>query len=75
MCRYSNWISVYPIQITLIDLAIEGILLLLSFEQDKRKITYRYLPTALINAFANALLVVVNIIAVSTWKNIRMGKC
>ena len=30
----------------------------------KEKITYRYLPTALINALPNALLVVVNIIAV-----------
>ena len=54
-----------PIQITLIDLAIEGYpSFFLSFEQDKRKITYRYLPTALINALPNALLVVVNIIAV-----------
>ncbi|HGF7300390.1 TPA: cation-translocating P-type ATPase [Enterococcus hirae] len=54
-----------PIQITLIDLAIEGYpSFFLSFEQDKRKITYRYLPTALINALPNALLVVLNIIVV-----------
>ncbi|MGX7172792.1 cation-translocating P-type ATPase [Enterococcus ratti] len=54
-----------PIQITLIDLAIEGYpSFFLSFEQDKRKITYRYLPTALINALPNALLVVLNIAVV-----------
>ncbi len=54
-----------PIQITLIDLAIEGYpSFFLSFEQDKRKVNYRYLPTALINALPNALLVVLNIIAV-----------
>lgn len=54
-----------PIQITLIDLAIEGYpSFFLSFEQDRRKVTYRYLPTALINAFPNALLVVLNIIVV-----------
>ncbi|GEL92859.1 ATPase [Enterococcus villorum] len=54
-----------PIQITLIDLAIEGYpSFFLSFEQDKRKITYRYLPTALITALPNALLVVLNIIVV-----------
>lgn len=54
-----------PIQITLIDLAIEGYpSFFLSFEQDRRKVTYRYLPTALINALPNALLVVLNIIVV-----------
>lgn len=54
-----------PIQITLIDLAIEGYpSFSLSFEQDRRKVTYRYLPTALINALPNALLVVLNIIVV-----------
>lgn len=54
-----------PIQITLIDLAIEGYpSFFLSFEQDRRKITYRYLPTALINALPNALLVVLNSIVV-----------
>ncbi|MBF8807818.1 MAG: cation-translocating P-type ATPase [Enterococcus lacertideformus] len=60
-----------PIQITLIDLAIEGYpSFFLSFEQDKRKITYRYLPTALINALPNAVLVVLNIIAVYVLGNI-----
>lgn len=54
-----------PIQITLIDLAIEGYpSFFLSFEQDRKKVTYRYLPTALISALPNALLVVLNIIVV-----------
>lgn len=54
-----------PIQITLIDLAIEGYpSFFLSFEQDKRKVTYRYLPTALISALPNAVLVVLNVVAV-----------
>src|SRR5699024_698265 len=54
-----------PIQITLIDLAIEGYpSFFLSFEQDRIKVTYRYLATALINALPNALLVVLNIIVV-----------
>lgn len=54
-----------PIQITLIDLAIEGYpSFFLSFEQDKRKVNYRYLPTALISALPNALLVVINVVAV-----------
>lgn len=54
-----------PIQITLIDLAIEGYpSFFLLFEQDRKKVTYRYLPTALINALPNALLVVLNIIVV-----------
>lgn len=54
-----------PIQITLIDLAIEGYpSFFLSFEQDKRKVNYRYLPTALINALPNALLVVLNVVTV-----------
>jgi cation-transporting ATPase E len=54
-----------PIQITLIDLAIEGYpAFFLSFESDKRKVKGKFLPTALKNASVNALLVVVNIIAV-----------
>ncbi|MTD38846.1 HAD-IC family P-type ATPase [Erwinia sp. CPCC 100877] len=54
-----------PIQITLIDLAIEGYpAFFLSFENDKRKVKGKFLPTALRNAFVNALLVVINIIAV-----------
>lgn len=54
-----------PIQVTLIDLAIEGYpAFFLSFEGDKRKVVGKFLPTALKNASVNALLVVVNIIAV-----------
>ena len=54
-----------PIQVTLIDLAIEGYpAFFLSFEGDKRKVVGKFLPTALKNASVNPLLVVVNIIAV-----------
>lgn len=54
-----------PIQVTLIDLAIEGYpAFFLSFEGDKRKVFGKFLPTALKNASVNALLVVANIIAV-----------
>ncbi|MGC3118333.1 cation-translocating P-type ATPase [Enterococcus faecalis] len=54
-----------PIQVTLIDLAIEGYpAFFLSFEGDKRKVIGKFLPTALKNASVNALLVVANIIAV-----------
>ena len=54
-----------PIQVTLIDLAIEGYpAFFLSFEGDKRKVVGKFLPTALKNASVNALSVVANIIAV-----------
>lgn len=54
-----------PIQITLIDLAIEGYpAFFLSFEGDKRKVKGKFLPTVLRNALPNALLVVMNVIAV-----------
>ncbi|MGG5340841.1 cation-translocating P-type ATPase [Enterococcus sp. AZ192] len=54
-----------PIQITLIDLAIEGYpAFFLSFESDKRKVKGKFLPTALRNASVNAVLVVLNIVAV-----------
>ncbi|MGK0677190.1 ATPase, partial [Enterococcus faecalis] len=54
-----------PIQITLIDLAIEGYpAFFLSFESDKRRVTGQFLPTALKNAATNALLVVANIVFV-----------
>ncbi|EIW4234542.1 cation-translocating P-type ATPase [Enterococcus faecalis] len=54
-----------PIQVTLIDLAIEGYpAFFLSFEGDKRKVVGKFLPTALKNASVNVLLVVANIIAV-----------
>lgn len=50
-----------PIQITLIDLAIEGYpSFFLSFEENKAPIKGRYLPTVLLNALPNALLVLVN---------------
>ena len=51
-----------PIQITLLDLAIEGYpSFFLSFENDKRKVTTKFLPTALRRALPNALLVVLNV--------------
>ncbi|WEG72639.1 cation-translocating P-type ATPase [Vagococcus intermedius] len=54
-----------PIQITLIDLAIEGYpAFFLSFEGDKRKVRTKFLPTVLRNALPNAILVLMNIIAV-----------
>lgn len=54
-----------PIQITLIDLAIEGYpAFFLSFEGDKRKIKGKFLPTVLRNALPNALLVLINVIVV-----------
>lgn len=54
-----------PIQITLIDLAIEGYpAFFLSFESDKRKVSGKFLPTALRNASVNAFLVVANIVTV-----------
>ncbi|WP_368739910.1 HAD-IC family P-type ATPase [Enterococcus casseliflavus] len=54
-----------PIQITLIDLAIEGYpSFFLSFEENKAPIKGRYLPTVLLNALSNALLVLVNYFAI-----------
>lgn len=54
-----------PIQITLIDLAIEGYpIFFLSFEENKRKVNGKFLPTALKRAFPNAMLVLFNIIVV-----------
>lgn len=54
-----------PIQITLLDLAIEGYpAFFLSFEGDKRKINGKFLPTVLMNALPNALIILANIIAV-----------
>lgn len=55
-----------PIQITLIDLAIEGYpSFFLSFESNKTKVSGKFLPTALKSALPNALLVVVNVLAVA----------
>lgn len=54
-----------PIQITLLDLAIEGYpTFFLSFENDRRKVDTRFLPTALKNALPNALLVVMNVLVI-----------
>lgn len=54
-----------PIQITLIDLAIEGYpSFFLSFEENNAPIKGRYLPTVLLNALPNALLVLVNYFAI-----------
>lgn len=54
-----------PIQITLIDLAIEGYpSFFLSFEENQKKVTGKFLPTALQAALPNALLIVVNILTV-----------
>lgn len=55
-----------PIQITLIDLAIEGYpSFFLSFEGNKERIKGKFLPTALRAAAPNALLVVANVLIVS----------
>lgn len=54
-----------PIQITLLDLAIEGYpTFFLSFENDKRKVTTKFLPTALRRALPNAILVVLNVVTI-----------
>lgn len=54
-----------PIQITLIDLAIEGYpSFFLSFEGDKTKVHKGFLKTVLTNALPNALLVILNIVVV-----------
>ncbi|MFW7431897.1 cation-translocating P-type ATPase [Vagococcus carniphilus] len=51
-----------PIQITLLDLAIEGYpTFFLQFENDKRKVTTKFLPTALKRALPNSMLVVMNL--------------
>ncbi|MHC5374256.1 cation-translocating P-type ATPase [Enterococcus sp. LJL120] len=54
-----------PIQITLIDLAIEGYpSFFLSFEGDKRRISGKFLTTALKSALPNALLVILNVVTI-----------
>ncbi|WP_265460183.1 cation-translocating P-type ATPase [Enterococcus sp. HY326] len=54
-----------PIQITLIDLAIEGYpSFFLSFEEDKRRINGKFLTTALKSALPNALLVILNVVTI-----------
>ncbi|MFC4770478.1 HAD-IC family P-type ATPase [Enterococcus hermanniensis] len=54
-----------PLQITLIDLAIEGYpAFFLSFEKDNQKIAGRFLPTAIKRALPSGLLVMANILLV-----------
>ncbi len=54
-----------PIQITLIDLAIEGYpTLFMSFEPDGRKIAGRFLPSVLRRALPNALTIVADVLLV-----------
>ena len=54
-----------PIQITLIDLAIEGYpTLFMSFEPDGRKITSRFLPSVMRRALPNALTIVADVLLV-----------
>ena len=52
-----------PIQITLIDLAIEGYpTLFMSFEPDGRKVRGRFLPSVLRRALPNALVIVADVL-------------
>ncbi|MBO0457887.1 HAD-IC family P-type ATPase [Enterococcus hulanensis] len=54
-----------PLQITLIDLAIEGYpFFFLSFEADNRKIQGRFLPTAIKRALPSGILVLFNVVLV-----------
>lgn len=54
-----------PIQITLIDLVIEGYSsFFLSFEANKERVTHNFLYTVLHNALPNALLIVLNTIVI-----------
>ena len=54
-----------PIQITLIDLIIEGYpSFFLSFEPDKKKIKGKFLNTVIKTALPNAILIVINVIAI-----------
>lgn len=60
-----------PIQITLIDLAIEGYpAFFLSFEEDPRKVSGSFLKTALAKASPSALLIIINILCVLLLQNI-----
>ena len=54
-----------PIQITLLDLAIEGYpSFFLSFEENKKQVKGKFLPTVIRHALPNALLVVMNVVIV-----------
>ncbi|MGX6973134.1 cation-translocating P-type ATPase [Vagococcus lutrae] len=54
-----------PIQITLLDLAIEGYpSFFLSFEENKKQVKGKFLPTVIRHALPNALLVVMNVVLV-----------
>lgn len=60
-----------PIQITLIDLAIEGYpALFMSFEKSHKQIKGNFLSTSLRKALPNALLIVVSIISIIIMSNI-----
>lgn len=59
-----------PIQITLIDLAIEGYpSFFMSFEEDDKKITGRYLKTALRRALPNAILIILNLLVLMLFQS------
>ncbi|MFW7419877.1 cation-translocating P-type ATPase [Vagococcus fluvialis] len=61
-----------PIQITLLDLAIEGYpAFFMQFENDRRKITSKFLPTALRRALPNALLVVLNVVFIHFYGSVH----
>lgn len=54
-----------PIQITLLDLAIEGYpSFFLSFEENKKQVKGKFLPTVIRHALPNALLVVMNVVII-----------
>ena len=60
-----------PIQITLIDLVIEGYTsFFITFEQNKKAITGAFLPTALTNAAPFAIVIMFNIIVLTIVGNI-----
>ena len=67
LCIIGNFAFPFvPIQITLIDAAIEGYpAFFTSFEADNRKITGKFLPTVLLRALPNALTIILGIIIVS----------
>lgn len=57
-----------PIQITLINLVIEGYpAFFMSFEPDNRKITRRFLPSVLRNAFPNGLTIAIMVSLILLW--------
>ncbi|OCN06345.1 ATPase [Erysipelotrichaceae bacterium MTC7] len=60
-----------PIQITLIDLAIEGFpSFFISFEENNQQVTGTYLRTSLLQALPNAILIILNIVIVMCVKDV-----